>query len=132
MQLEHIDISNAFTQADIDDVDIFVSPWKGFTGPKGTVLKLKKALYGTMQASRLFQMAMRKKLIDLKFKPCASDPCLFSLKTPHGTIIIGCYVDDLIVLHDNEKLFDQFKGQFLNPATGGFKAMRVTHRALPQ
>ena len=61
LKLEHCDISNAFVQSDIGDAVLFASAPKGYGG-EGKVLRLKKALYGTKQASRLFQMELRKKL----------------------------------------------------------------------
>ena len=41
-----MEVTNAFTQAPIDDVEIFVDPPPGY-GNKP--IKLKKALYGTKQ-----------------------------------------------------------------------------------
>ena len=60
LRLMQIDVSNAFTQADMDDVDIYVEPPKGFevwetiNGKRvSKLLHLQRALYGTKQASRL-------------------------------------------------------------------------------
>ena len=56
LQLDHVDVSNAFTQALIDE-DIWVEPPKGYEvrDADGTtkVLKLRKALYGCRQSGRL-------------------------------------------------------------------------------
>jgi hypothetical protein len=124
LAVEHIDISNAFTQAHIDDVDIYVTPPKGFE-TTGKVLKLKRALYGTMQAGRLFQLELRKRLISMGFTPCVSDPCMYVCNTPNGKLIIGAYVDDLIVCHDNPKIFNKFMDRFLDPKQGGFKGKHL-------
>ena len=57
LKLGHIDVSNAFTQANLDDVDIWIEAPKGM--PVGSdefgkqILKLKRALYGAKQSSRL-------------------------------------------------------------------------------
>ena len=119
LSIEHCDISNAFVQAPLDDHHIFVTLAKGYGRP-GCVLKLKKSLYGTKQASRLFQLELRKKLVAMGFKPSTSDPCIFSLDSPKGRMIVGAYVDDLLVLHDNVDLFDKFMDTILNPSKGGF------------
>ena len=78
LKLEHFDITNAFTQADID-ADIYVEPPKGYAtkGKDGQtqVLKLKKALYGTKQASRLWQQSLRDKLLSLGFKRAQPRHC---------------------------------------------------------
>ena len=109
LQLGHIDVTSAFTQAKLDDVDIWIDPPKGLSigkdsyGPR--VLKLKQALYGTKQASRLWQDTLANFLQELGFKRSKSDPCLFHFdKRRHpnakGQIIVGIYVDDLLIAHD--------------------------------
>ena len=61
LSLEHFDVTSAFTQSDID-CDIYVEPPKGYpmktTDGRDAVLKLKRALYGTKQASRLWQQRL--------------------------------------------------------------------------
>ena len=65
LRAEHVDISNAFCQADIDGVDIWVQPPRGFESlcGSGQALKLVKALYGTKQASYLWQQTLSKWLL---------------------------------------------------------------------
>ena len=59
LRLEHIDVTNAFTQSEIDS-DIYIEPPRGYeqSDEYGDtyVLKLKKALYGTKQASCMWQL----------------------------------------------------------------------------
>ena len=52
LRLDQFDVTNAFTQSDID-ADIYVEPPPGYYQDLDVVLKLKKSLYGTKQASRL-------------------------------------------------------------------------------
>ena len=114
LTLEHFDISNAFTEADIDKL-IFVAPPKGFvtrdTDGMRFVLKLKKALYGTKQASRMWQLTLRDYLVNkMGFKNSAADPCLFSRRDPDNSVIlVGIYVDDLIVACSNDRKLEWFK-----------------------
>ena len=126
LKLEHFDVSNAFTSADIDS-EIYIEPPKGYYQEKGSdglpvVLKLKRALYGTKQASHLFQEALLKHLVErLGFKPSSADPCIFSKKDGKGGIIrIAVYVDDIIVAHNSPTLLDWFTKALTGP--GGFKA----------
>ena len=116
--LEHFDVTSAFTQADIDDVDIWVEPPKGFDQQRdkyGTlVCKLKKALYGTKQASRMWQQALAGFLCskEMGFQRSTTDPCLFLHESEaHGILILGIYVDDIILAH-NRKGFDWFTRVF--------------------
>ena len=59
LNLDHYDVTSAFTQSEID-AEIYVAAPPGDFTPKDSkgrpkVLKLKKALYGTKQASKLWQ-----------------------------------------------------------------------------
>ena len=118
LTLEHFDVTNAFTQAPIDDVDIFVSPPKGFEtyDANGNVkpLKLIKALYGTKQASRLWQKKLREWLVENGFEQSVTEPCMFTKIDGQGRrIIVAVYVDDLIVAHSNQMVLESFSKQFL-------------------
>ena len=123
MKLHHFDVTSAFTQADID-AEIYVEPPKGFEAKDNhgvpMVLKLHKALYGTKQASRQWAITLRKFLVDeLKFKNSTHDPCLFTRVEKDGRkMIIGVYVDDLIVAYHDKASLDRFSKEF----TGKFRA----------
>ena len=122
LKLEHFDVTAAFTQADIDS-DVYVDPPDGFPALAGKVLKLKKALYGTKQASRMWQLKLRDKLIKMGFTNSSHDPCLFSRRTKEGSImLIGVYVDDIVLAH-NERELDWFIKEFTGP--NGFNAKHV-------
>lgn len=87
------------------------------------MLKLKKALYGTKQASRMWQLKLRDKLIKMGFTNSSHDPCLFSRRTKEGSImLIGVYVDDIVLAH-NERELDWFIKEFTGPK--GFNAKHV-------
>ena len=118
LSLDHFDVTSAFTQAEIDTL-LYVEPPKGFPNLQKNdrgddmVLELNKALYGTKQASRLWQFALRNFFIDeLKFTNSNHDPCLFSKRCKDGSVLLlGVYVDDIICAH-NRKNFNWFKEAF--------------------
>ena len=116
-----MDVTNAFTQALIDDVDIFVPPPKGY-GDKP--IRLKKALYGTKQASRLWQETLKKWLLDQEFVQSEVEPCMYSKTDGNGKrIIVAVYVDDLVIAHNDDVVFTKFKERFLKR----FRAKYVGH-----
>jgi transposase InsO family protein len=128
LRAEHIDISNAFCQADIDGVDLWVQPPRGFENlcGRGQGLKLLKALYGTKQASYLWQQTLGKWLVDQGFKQLTTDPCVYTKVTNGHRIIVGCYVDDLIVLHDaSTNMFAAFRKSFLQKYGGRFDGKHI-------
>jgi transposase InsO family protein len=125
LKLVHFDVTNAFVQADLDDVDLFVEPPKGFeeyeivNGEKvSKLLHLQKALYGSKQASRLWQETLRRFLSDYKckngqhFTQSFADPCIFRLQSGNDEIILGVYVDDIVVAYKGEETFKQFSNAF--------------------
>ena len=120
MRLMQFDVKNAFTQAYMDDVDMFVEPAEGFEtyetirGKKySLVYHLQRALYGTKQASRLWQETLRKFLLGVGFRQSTSDPCLYHLQTKSGgRIILGIYVDDIVLAYNGEDTFNNFSAQF--------------------
>jgi hypothetical protein len=120
LRMEHLDVKNAFTQADIGDVDIYVEPPKGFeeweevNGRRmSKLLKLRKALYGTKQASRLWQETLGQFLTtEAGFTQLVSDPCIFVRVKDGKYMVLGIYVDDIICAHDDSNQFEQFFEQF--------------------
>ena len=127
LRLEHFDVTNAFTQSDIDKV-IYVEPPKGYPqlDPDGSpcVLRLRKALYGTKQASRMWQLKLRKYLVEsMNFTNSTHDPCLFSRRVSDSVIVVGVYVDDIIVAHNGEAHLEWFRAKFTGP--DGFRAKHV-------
>lgn len=70
------------------------------------VLKLKKALHGSKQASPMLQLKLRSLLVEsMEFIISSDDPCLFSRTDSDGSVIIvDVYVDDIIVAHDSINL----------------------------
>ena len=127
LKLEHFDVTSAFTQSEIDKV-IYVEPPKGY--PQRThdgtscVLKLRKALYGTKQASRMWQLKLRRHLVEkMGFTNSTHDPCLFSRRVDDSVLVVGVYVDDIIVSHNGTKHLEWFRNEFTGP--NGFRAKHI-------
>jgi transposase InsO family protein len=120
LRLVQYDVSNAFTQAAMDDVDLFVEPppgheeWEYINGKRvSKVLLLKRALYGTKQASRLWQETLRKALEEIGFEQSSSDPCLYRWVRKDGQeIILGVYVDDIVLAYSHDEIHEEFKHKF--------------------
>lgn len=96
----HCDISNAFTNGILEE-EIYMMYPPGLKRTKGKVLRLKKSLYGLKQASRVWNKTLTKTLVDLGFKQCVSDTCLFY--HPQTFCLISIHVDDLLITTNDEK-----------------------------
>ena len=134
LRLVHFDVSNAFTQANLDDVDLFVEPppgfeqWETIDGKRvSKLLHLKRALYGSKQASRLWQETLcdfledKKRKTGLAFKRSTADPCVFHLQHGVQEIVVGIYVDDIVAAYKGDALFKSFSEKFQDRFTSRFE-----------
>jgi hypothetical protein len=89
-----IDFSNAFIQAQLDSPKWIHLP-RGFKSslPGKTCLRLKRSLYGSSVAPRLFYQLQMTTLKDFSFQQSSVDPCLFF----KPGFMIASWVDDLFV-----------------------------------
>ena len=100
---EAIDVEAAFLNADLED-EVFVEVPEGFSGGDVNqltqVFKLKKAVYGIVQAPQCWTKAFAKSLIEKEMQQSKVDPCLFMLRRSDGSIagLLVNYVDDGIIV----------------------------------
>ena len=80
-------------------------------GKESMVLKLSKALYGLRQAPRAWNVRLDKSLKKLGFVKCASEAAVYKRGGGKGAVILGVYVDDLIVTGENPGEIDLLKKQ---------------------
>ena len=114
-----MDVTNAFVQAELDDVDLWIEPPEGYADFEHSgdekiskVLYLQRALYGTKQASRLFSAKLAKWLKSKGFISSPADPCIYHRQDSDGEILLGTYVDDLLVSYSSKPGFDHFEKDF--------------------
>jgi hypothetical protein len=126
MRLIQFDVSNAFVQAKMDDAQVFIEPpkghevWETINGKRvSKLLLLVRALYGTKQASRLWQETLRQYLVEeVGFKCSKSDPCLYRLTRGNEEILLGVYVDDILVAYRGDNLYREFSSNFFKRFPG--------------
>ena len=83
------------------------------TGADGrpNVLRIEKPIYGMAQSGRRWQRTIFPWLTDYGFTQSKYDPCIFFLKKQSETILLGCYVDDLLICTsrtDKDSVFRHF------------------------
>jgi hypothetical protein len=91
------DIVAAFTEAELRDVQIFVSAPPGFPH-RGKYARLKKSLYGLCSASKRWHIKISCILKTIGLKPLTADPCIFISDESPPHAIISLHVDDGHVL----------------------------------
>ena len=111
-QIHHLDVKSAFLNGEINEV-IHVKQPEGFLvkGKEGYVLRLKKALYGLKQAPRAWYFKLHSCLISLGFVKSKHEPSLYLKQSDSNIVIVGVYVDDLIVSGSSSAGIGNFKGE---------------------
>ena len=83
-------------------------------GTRNTVLKLKKSLYGLVQAPKCWNEHMDQVIQKLGYKPSVFDPCMYFGEN----IILLVYVDDILMFGKDDvvlqRALDGFKGASLD------------------
>ena len=73
------------------------------------VLRLRKALYGLRQALRAWNAKLDVPLGELGFTRCATEHALYTWQWGKEELVVGVYVDDLIVTGARAEDIDSFK-----------------------
>ena len=91
--------------------DIYISQPEGFVikGKEDHILKLKKALYGLKQAPRAWNSKLNEVLIRKGFVRRKSDYAIYYKADMEDRLIIGVYVDDMIITGSNSYKIVEFK-----------------------
>nr|GEV24238.1 ribonuclease H-like domain, reverse transcriptase, RNA-dependent DNA polymerase [Tanacetum cinerariifolium] len=77
----------------------------------GKVYRLIKALYRLRQAPRAWNIKLDNTLKSLDFNKYALEQAIYTKISRDSTIIVGVYVDDLIIIDTPKKEIDKFKDQ---------------------
>lgn len=91
--------------------EVYASQPEGFqkNGEAQKVLKLSKALYGLKQAHRAWNACLDQHLKALGFMRCAYEYSVYTKKEKGNVLIVGVYVDDLIVTGSCSRNVEMFK-----------------------
>lgn len=93
------DFTTAYLNA-ILTLPLYMFQPEGFAETGGGARKvclLNKALYGLRQAGRAWQHALFDALHELEFQQSQKEPCIWFKRTSSYLILIGIYVDDLVI-----------------------------------
>jgi transposase InsO family protein len=122
--VQHLDVPTAYLNGELDSDQIYMEVPDGMDmvhdgDLSGKVLRLRKGLYGLKQSGRCWNQLINNFLLDHGFTRCRSEPCIYISKD--GDVVIGLYVDDLLVLGQNEGA----EGQIVQLLTEGFNTKNL-------
>ena len=111
--IDFCDFTQAYTQSELEPSEyIYMKPPPGQdTDADGDeiVWLITRSLYGMKQSGRNWYLRLRTWLTDKQgFEPSYADPCVFLKKTANGMIMLGVYVDDLLIVHTDRDARDAF------------------------
>ena len=112
-----LDVTTAYLNARLDH-DIYMEQ------PHGTVRDgcskvcyLRKSLYGLKQSAKLWNDTIHNYLVSLGFSRNAADMCLYKRSDKRGTIYLIVWVDDIVIVAENQKVVDDFMRHISNKFT---------------
>lgn len=111
-EVHHLDVKSAFLNGELLE-EVYVAQPEGFVkkGQEQKVYKLIKALYGLRQAPRAWNSRLDQCLKDLGFKRCLREQAVYTKVDKENVLVIGVYVDDLLVTGSSKQEIEKFKVQ---------------------
>ena len=108
--LHHLDAKSAFLNGEIEE-EVYVDPPDGFIkeGKEDHVLKLKKSLYELKQAPRAWNYKPDDTLNYMCFIKSVSDQAVYTSSSKEHRLLVGVYVDDLLIAGSNTKKIEVFQ-----------------------
>src|SRR6266496_1098913 len=102
-RIHQMDVKTAFLCSKLKET-IYVRQPEGFVveGKEDWVYRLKRSLYGLKQSSREWYKTITPVLEDFGFVRCESDHSIFVLTRNGYTTYIALYVDDLLIISEND------------------------------
>jgi hypothetical protein len=109
-EVHHMDVKSAFLNGDLKE-EVYVAQPPGFviSGSENKVLRLRKALYGLRQAPRAWNAKLDDTLVTLGFQRSGAEYGIYTRSRADRRLIIGVYVDDLIITGASEDDIVTFK-----------------------
>lgn len=109
-EVHHLDIKCAFLNGEIQE-EVYVLQPEGFEkeGQMHKVYRLLKALYGLRQAPRAWYARLKGFLEMLGFTKCPYEHAVYVKREGSESLIVGVYVDDLLVTGTKVENIVEFK-----------------------
>jgi hypothetical protein len=104
-----VDIETAFLHGNLKET-IYMEILKGMEANENECLILKKTIYGLVQSAREFYKKLVLALKGCGFQGNSVDPCLWTKYTEHAIVFVGIYVDDCLVIGNENGINDVING----------------------
>ena len=105
-----MDVKTTFLNGELEE-EIYMQQPEGFLSPgnENKVCKLVKSLYGLKQAPKQWHEKFDETMMSNGFKINESDKCIYMKNVDMGYVIVCLYVDDLLILGNNNAIIKSTK-----------------------
>jgi len=109
-EIHQLDVKAAFLNGVLPSAVYIEQPLSHIKGDATRkVLRLKKALYGLVEAPRLWYETLSKAMASEGFKRATEDPCLYYRWKGDDLTLVGVFVDDFLMFSTNKKQLEETK-----------------------
>jgi hypothetical protein len=108
--ISQMDVKNSFLHGDLTE-EVYMQPPPGIVAPPGHVCRLRRALYGLKQAPRAWHERFVSMIWTASFSASDLDAALFVHLSPRGRTLLLLYVDDMLIMGDDEDHISRVKQQ---------------------
>lgn len=110
LTLHQMDVETAFLNR-LSNGDIYMAQPDGYIDEVHLdyVCQLKHSLYGLKQSPRMWNQTIDKFMLEIGFKKCEADHCIYVKWDDQDMIFVALYFDDLILACNNDELLQMTK-----------------------
>ena len=106
------DIGNAYLEATTKE-KLYILAGPEFEELQGHTLVIHKALYGLKNSGLRWSQRIHDIMLQLSFRPCKADPCVWLREKKDKYEYIAIYVDDLLIASEElQKIIQDLKEKF--------------------
>jgi hypothetical protein len=110
LELESIDISNAYLNGELKDVDVYMTQPEGFAEQGGEwVAKLIKGLYGLKQGGCCWFERLEEVLLSMSFTRICSDASIFVWDHEGTKVIVPVFINDITLASTSKSKIQDIK-----------------------
>jgi len=105
LDIHQINVKTTFLNGELEK-EIYMEQLDGFVvnGQENKVCKLIKSLYGLKQVPKQWHEKFDKVMLSNEFKINEVDKCVYVKNTDKSYVIVCIYVDDMLVLGNNDHI----------------------------
>nr|CCA17202.1 putative polyprotein [Albugo laibachii Nc14] len=124
--IQQYDVDTAFLNGHLEE-EVYIYPPRGVQAQVNEVFLLKRSLYGSKQGAATWFKTISKVFLNMRFRHCRTDSCIFFRQRGNSVVYIALYVDDMFIgaktLEEIKAISDKLSRKFKLKDLGKAKFM---------